>query len=82
MQGTLTAWFFTFGENHTYPGTGEPLNQRYTAIVGDRDAAIGHMTRHFGDQWQGPFATREDAHVDAFGLTRLRSKFWPKQVAK
>lgn len=75
---TQDIWFFTFGEDHTFPGTGEPLEFRFTAVRGTRDEATARMRRHFGDQWQGPFPTREAAHVEDFGLSRLRSKFWPK----
>ncbi|WP_030487306.1 hypothetical protein [Micromonospora chokoriensis] len=75
-------WFFTFGENHTFPGTGEPLDFRFTKVRGTRDEATAQMRRHFGDQWQGPFPTAEQARVVDFGLSRLRSKFWPKAAAE
>jgi hypothetical protein len=65
---------FTFGFGHSCPRCGRSLANCYTEI--ESYGAVGPIKRMFdlfGQNWSIPYATKEDAGVERFGLKRIET---------
>lgn len=65
-------WFFTFGDNHVHPLTGESLGSRYVVLTGTFSSTRNRMIQRFGNRWANQYNYAEyAARIVEFELEEL-----------
>lgn len=65
----LQKWYFTFGQNHTHPDTGQSMKDYWVESYGTYDEARQRMVAKYGRQWSMQYS--EDNWED-------HAKWFPK----